>query len=92
MWKICWQQNLLESLILKVPHHGSSTSLTDEFLKQIKPEVSVVSVGIGNKFGHPSMEVIDKLSKHNKIYRTDMQGAVIINSNGISKVKIKTYL
>lgn len=85
-------KNLLESLILKVPHHGSSTSLTDEFLKQIKPEVSVVSVGIGNKFGHPSMEVIDKLSKHNKIYRTDMQGAVIINSNGISKVKIKTYL
>ena len=55
-------KNLLESLILKVPHHGSAHLLQMNFLKQIKPEVSVVSVGIGNKFGHPSMEVIDKLS------------------------------
>jgi competence protein ComEC len=61
--------------VLKAGHHGSKTSSADAFITQLKPKVSLISVGEKNRFGHPHKEVLDKL-KNTIIYRTDKQGAV----------------
>ncbi|NLI57093.1 MAG: DNA internalization-related competence protein ComEC/Rec2 [Clostridium sp.] len=76
--------------ILKVPHHGSATSTTLEFLQEIDPTVAVISVG-RNNFGHPSNEVLERLEKEGVlVLRTDKDGAVIVKSKG-EKVKILNY-
>ncbi|MDP4083445.1 MAG: DNA internalization-related competence protein ComEC/Rec2 [Bacillota bacterium] len=63
--------------ILKVGHHGSRTSSSEEFLTRYKPKISLISVGKNNRFGHPNQEVLDKLNNiHSVIYRTDQQGAI----------------
>ncbi len=53
--------NLLKSTILKVGHHGSKTSSTQEFIEQIKPQIALIGVGENNTFGHPSENVITRL-------------------------------
>jgi len=92
MEKLPQKEDILKSLILKVPHHGSDSSLADDFLKLVKPCISIVSVGTGNKFGHPSEEIIKKLEDYGRVYRTDYHGAVIINSDGINNIRIKSQL
>lgn len=68
---------------LKVAHHGSDTSSSEEFLNIIKPEVSVISVGKNNDFGHPSLRVIKRLERFgSKIFRTDLGETIKIISNG----------
>ncbi|MDQ0197229.1 DNA internalization-related competence protein ComEC/Rec2 [Neobacillus ginsengisoli] len=63
--------------ILKAGHHGSKTSSAQTFINQIKPRVSLISVGEKNRFGHPHKEVLDRLKKAGSIiYRTDKQGAI----------------
>ncbi|MGP6138777.1 DNA internalization-related competence protein ComEC/Rec2 [Jeotgalibaca sp. A127] len=63
--------------ILKVGHHGSITSTSESFLKQINPEVAFISVGRNNRYGHPTTEVIKRLDENaTRIYRTDLNGAV----------------
>lgn len=52
---------ILNSDILKLSHHGSKTSSTQEFLNVIKPKIALIGVGDNNKFGHPNYEVIDRL-------------------------------
>ena len=65
--------------ILKVGHHGSGTSTTDELLLQLQPKDAVISVGINNRYHHPSEQVISKLEKNQiKIWRTDLDGAITI--------------
>ena len=72
----------LQSDILKVAHHGSNTSTTDLFLNQVKPEVAIISVGTNN-FDHPNAEVMEKLEAScQKVFRTDLNGTVLIRSNG----------
>lgn len=67
----------LKADILKVGHHGSNTSTSDPFLKRLNPRAAFISVGKKNRYGHPTPEVIDRLeSRHIKIYRTDLNGAV----------------
>ncbi|NLC68903.1 MAG: DNA internalization-related competence protein ComEC/Rec2 [Clostridiaceae bacterium] len=74
--------------VLKVPHHGSDTSSTPVFLEKVHPKVAVVSVG-NNNYGHPSAEVMDRLAgTGTKIFRTDLNGAVILGSNG-KRIRIK---
>ncbi len=74
--------SFLQSDILKVAHHGSNTSTTDLFLNQVKPEVAVISVG-SNNFTHPHPEVMKKLEAScQKVLRTDLNGTIIIRSNG----------
>lgn len=69
--------------VLKVGHHGSDTSTTENFLKAVSPKYSIISCGKDNKYGHPDQIVLDRLNKHNiKVYRTDESGTIVITSDG----------
>ena len=69
--------------VLKVGHHGSNTSSTEEFLNQVHPSISVISVGKNNSYKHPTQEVLNRLlAIETKIYRTDEMGSIWITSNG----------
>ena len=73
----------LKSQVYKVAHHGSDTSNNSKFLEKVDPQVSVISVGVDNSYGHPSPAVIKKLTKiDSNIFRTDKQGTIIISSDG----------
>lgn len=73
----------LRADILKTGHHGSNSSTSQEFLGAVTPAYAVISVGKDNPYGHPSPEVIKRLNKANiKIFRTDLQGTIIVQSNG----------
>jgi competence protein ComEC len=75
----------LDSDILKIAHHGSKTSTSDELLEYVSPEYSLISAGFKNKFGHPAKEVLDKISIFNSIIlRTDLNRAIIFTSDGDS--------
>ena len=72
----------LEALVLKVAHHGSKTSSTNEFLEMVKPKLALVGVGKNNNFGHPNEGVIERLENMScKIYRTDNCGEIEIKIN-----------
>jgi competence protein ComEC len=69
--------------VLKVPHHGSKTGMSDYFLSQISPSLAIISVGANNRYGHPAQTALDLLKSHNiKIFRTDKNGTVEIVSDG----------
>lgn len=71
--------------VLKVGHHGSSTSTSDEFLEAVSPACAVISCGEGNKYGHPHAETMNKLRMMGiTVYRTDEQGTVTATSDGTS--------
>lgn len=81
----------IETQVLKIPHHGSLTSTTDDFLKKTNPTVAIISVGGNNTFSHPRDEVIERLENHGiKILRTDINGAIAITCNG-RDLSYKTY-
>jgi competence protein ComEC len=71
--------------VVKIPHHGSLTSSTPEFIRALRPRVAVVSAGRANRFGHPSPAVIDRYREVGaEVFRTDQDGAVTIDSDGYS--------
>ena len=72
--------------VLKVGHHGSKTSSSKEFIDEIKPKYSIVSVGKNNRYGHPNKEVLKNLD-NSKIYRTDQDGSIMFK---IKNNKLKT--
>lgn len=75
--------DVLDCDVLKVGHHGSSTSTTKEFLDAVSPELAVISCGEGNKYGHPHAETLSKLTAASaEIYRTDEWGSVVLVSDG----------
>ncbi len=75
----------LRSTLIKVGHHGSTTSSTDSYLAAIQPVYAVISVGSDNPHGHPSEAVLEKLNNAGiEIYRTDLQGDIVCVSDGKS--------
>jgi len=75
----------LDSDVLKVGHHGSKTSNSEAFIKQVSPEIAVISAGKDNPYHHPHQETLDTLEKCGiKILRTDKDGDIKIISNGKS--------
>lgn len=81
----------IESNILKVPHHGSDTSSSLEFLSLVKPEVAVISCGRNNRFGFPKSNVLRRYERLGvEIYRTDLDGTVEITTDG-EDYKVKIY-
>ena len=82
--------NLSDIDVLKVGHHGSKTSSGKEFINEINPKYSIISVGKNNRYGHPNKEVLDNL-KGSKIYRTDMDGSIMFRIKN-NKLKIGTCL
>ena len=73
----------LKSDVLKVGHHGSTTSTSNQFLRAVNPAVAVISVGRDNSYGHPHREILERLSDL-KLYRTDLNGTVTVFCDGES--------
>lgn len=74
--------------VLKVGHHGSSTSTTKEFLNKVHPSIGVLSVGLDNNYNHPNTDTLKCLKDSNvRIYRTDKDGTVILSSDGSTITK-----
>lgn len=73
----------VKSSVLKVPHHGSDTSMGYQFLREVMPEYAIISVGEENSYGHPNEGALSKLrDAEAKAYRTDLQGHIIAKSDG----------
>ena len=79
----------LKADILKVGHHGSKTSSSKEFINEINPKYSIISVGKNNRYGHPNKEAVNNLN-NSKIYRTDEDGSIMFKIKN-NKLKIETY-
>ena len=80
--------NLQDIDVLKVGHHGSKTSSSKDFIDEINPRFSIISVGKNNRYGHPNKEVLKKL-EDSKIYRTDKDGSIMFKITN-NKFKIET--
>ena len=74
--------------VLKIGHHGSNTSSSKEFINEINPNYSIISVGKNNRYGHSNKEVLNNLSD-SKIYRTDQDGSIMFKIKNY-KLKIET--
>ncbi len=76
---------LLKSDVLKVGHHGSKTSSSEEFLSAVSPDIAVISLGRKNRYGHPHQEVLDRLHSFGiEVFRTDQDGDVKFISDGVT--------
>lgn len=74
--------------VLKVGHHGSSSSTSTSFLKEVSPSYAIISLGANNKYGHPHKETLTKLMNlKNNLYRTDKDGTIVLSSDGYSITK-----
>lgn len=83
-WLLARNPTELHADVLKVGHHGSSTSSSDEFLAAVHPALAVISVGAGNKYGHPSGDVIRALARVGaEVLRTDEAGTIVVRSDGV---------
>ncbi len=82
-WLLAHTANALHADVLKVGHHGSSTSSSGAFLDAVQPRVALVSVGAGNGYGHPSADVMHDLeSRGATVLRTDQLGTVVLKTDG----------
>lgn len=91
------EKNLLDKdincQVLKIGHHGSKYSSSDEFIKKVNPTYGIIMVGKDNKYGHPTKKALDVLNKYNvTIHRTDEEGTIIMKIKGdsISFENVKT--
>jgi competence protein ComEC len=77
--------------LLKVGHHGSKTSSSDEFLSQIQPQFAIISDGYKNQFHHPHPTVLERLAEHHAmVLRTDQHGLITFRTDG-DKVELETF-
>jgi competence protein ComEC len=78
-----YYKDFLKTDVLKVAHHGSTTSSSPEFIYYAWPDISIISAGIQNKFNHPSSIILNRLNAAgSKIFRTDLNGAIFMRSDG----------
>ncbi len=74
----------LQADVLKVPHHGSNTSSTEDFLKWVQPTLSIISCGEYSRFRHPSQEVIQRLQNvKSRVLTTHKEGTIVVETDGI---------
>lgn len=78
----------LTSTVLKVGHHGSKTSTSPAFLEAVKPRFAIISCGRRNKFHHPHRSTLERMFQFCRVYRTDLDGTVIVRSDG-ERVEVK---
>lgn len=77
----------LNAEILKVGHHGSDTSTSETFLNAVSPKLCIISVGEGNKYGHPAEETLNRFKDNDiQYYRTDESGSILLEIDGTSIV------
>ncbi|MFN8670322.1 MAG: DNA internalization-related competence protein ComEC/Rec2 [Gemmatimonadaceae bacterium] len=82
-WMLSHYGDALQSDVLKVGHHGSSTSSTSAFLDAVRPRVALVSVGVGNRYGHPAPHVLQSLDERGvHLLRTDDDGTIVVSTDG----------
>ena len=80
----------LESTVLKVGHHGSSTATNEKFLNTVNPKYAIISVGENNQYEHPHTTVLNTLAAHNiTTYRTDQDGTIKVITDG-TNIEINT--
>ena len=73
----------LKADILKIGHHGSDSSSSEDFIKKVSPSMSIISVGKGNKYNHPKKSTIELLNKYkSKVLRTDELGTIVVTCDG----------
>lgn len=73
----------LQAQIIKIGHHGSNTSTSEKFLKEVNPKYAVISAKKGNTYNHPNKSVMNLLKKYEvQVYRTDESGTIIMKTNG----------
>jgi competence protein ComEC len=79
----------LKANVLKVSHHGSSTATSEKFISHLNAEISLISAGEKNKFGHPTKKTLERLNKNNQqVYRTDIEGGILLRSDGYKIEKV----
>ena len=80
-----WDEEFLDCDVLKVGHHGSYSSTTQEFLDAVSPSIAVISCGFNNSYGHPHEPTMKRLTAAGiAIYRTDIHGTVVLKTDGKS--------
>jgi competence protein ComEC len=82
-WLLARYGDSLRADVLKVGHHGSSTSSSGPFLDAVRPRIALVSVGAGNSYGHPSAAVMATLAERGaQVLRTDRLGTIVVRTDG----------
>jgi competence protein ComEC len=82
----------LRAQVLLVPHHGSRTSSTEDFVAQVNPDIALVAVGYRNRFGHPKDDVLDRYRAiGSRIYRTDYDGALLVDVARDGAIRVQRY-
>lgn len=90
-------KSILKADVLKAGHHGSYTSSSNEFLDAVNPEYAIMSLASENTYGHPHKSTLENFDKRGlKVYRTDVDGSIVIKSDGeniefIKKIVAKGY-
>lgn len=82
----------LPATVLVAPHHGSKTSSTEEFVRQVNPSVVIFTAGYRNRFGHPKLEVVERYQALGaRLYRSDTDGAVLLGFERQAGVTLRTF-
>lgn len=89
LWEAATYGADLQSTILKVAHHGSTSSSDPAFLTLVQPQIAMISCGADNPYGHPHLETLASLNAiHTEIYRTDLDGDVTFRTDGYNTLEI----
>src|SRR5262249_8677122 len=89
--EMLYTNSLRSTDVLKVAHHGSRTSSTEEFVSAVQPRFAVISAGFENSYGHPHPSVVERLHEHHAaVLRTDMDGTITIRTDGRGLI-VSTY-